>query len=150
LFRRSKNEIVRLRIETRVIFRRVVGSLCSRRPDRVRVLIVEDEVLLALHAEELVRELGFDTVGPVGRVKDAIELIASQDISIALLDVRLRRDEEVYPVADLLRKKAIPFILTTAFASDGIDKRYGKEIVIMKPYSQEELEAKLRQALKLS
>ena len=120
-----------------------------RKKDRnVRVLIVEDEVLLAMHIEDLVREMGFEVVGPVGRTDEAIDLIKSDDISVALLDVRLRQSETVYPAADLLRIKGIPFILTTAYGSESIDPRYAEDPVVKKPFTLRELESKLRTVLK--
>jgi DNA-binding response OmpR family regulator len=82
-----------------------------------RLLIVEDEYLLAREMADYFEDLGAEIVGPVGTVALALGLIASSRIQIAVLDVNLR-DERVYPVADLLTLKQIPFVFASGYGSE--------------------------------
>ena len=82
-----------------------------------RLLIVEDEYLLAREMADYFENLGVEIVGPVGTVAHALALIASSHIQIAVLDVNLR-NERVYPVADLLTLKQIPFVFASGYGSE--------------------------------
>jgi len=82
-----------------------------------RLLIVEDEYLLEREMADYFENLGAEIVGPVGTVAHALGLIASSRIQIAVLDVNLR-DERVYPVADLLTLKQIPFVFASGYGSE--------------------------------
>jgi DNA-binding response OmpR family regulator len=82
-----------------------------------RVLIVEDEYLLAREMADYFENIGAEIVGPVGTVEHALALIASTPIQIAVLDVNLR-DERVYPVADDLTSKKIPFVFASGYGSE--------------------------------
>jgi len=80
-----------------------------------RLLIVEDEYLLAQEMADYFENLGTEIVGPVGTVARALDLIASSRIQVAVLDVNLR-DERVYPVAEAL--KQIPFVFASGYGSE--------------------------------
>jgi DNA-binding NtrC family response regulator len=82
-----------------------------------RLLIVEDEYLLAREMADYFENIGAEIVGPVGTVEHALALIASSRIQIAVLDVNLR-DERVYPVADDLTSKKIPFVFASGYGSE--------------------------------
>jgi len=76
-------------------------------------LVVEDNVIIAMEAEQILEELGFATVHVCGSVAHALEVLDRGEISFALLDVELGRGENSSPVAEDLRRRGIPF----AFAS---------------------------------
>jgi DNA-binding NarL/FixJ family response regulator len=80
-------------------------------------LIVEDEYLLAQEMADYFENLGTEIVGPVGTVARALDLIASSHIQVAVLDVNLR-DERVYPVAEALTLKQIPFVFASGYGSE--------------------------------
>jgi DNA-binding NarL/FixJ family response regulator len=82
-----------------------------------RLLIVEDEYLLAREMADYFENIGAEIVGPVGTVEHALALIASSRVQIAVLDVNLR-DERVYPVADDLTSKKIPFVFASGYGSE--------------------------------
>jgi DNA-binding response OmpR family regulator len=82
-----------------------------------RILIVEDEYLLAREMADYFENIGAKIVGPVGTVEHALALIASSPVQIAVLDVNLR-DERVYPVADDLTSKKIPFVFASGYGSE--------------------------------
>jgi RNA polymerase sigma-70 factor (ECF subfamily) len=104
------------------------------RPSR-RVMVVEDEIWIAMALEEAVRDAGFEVVGPVGRLQDAIELARSQTIDAALLDIRLDR-EMVFPVADILLDRDVPFAFVTAFSESEIQRPHQGRPVWNKPINR--------------
>ena len=104
------------------------------------VLIAEDEFLLALEIEELVRDIGCQVMGPAGGVAELLRLIERTPCDLALLDVHLRHGETVYAAVDRLRALKIPFVFMTAYGEEGIDPRYAGERVICKPVSAKEIE----------
>lgn len=81
---------------------------------RARVLIVEDEYLMALTIESLVHASGYDVVGLASSVEAGLESVRRGGIDAALLDVNLR-GKLVTPVAKALADSAIPYILVTAY-----------------------------------
>lgn len=105
-----------------------------------RILIVEDEFLVALLMEETVRTLGHEVVGPVGVLTDAMRLAGTEDLSAAILDVHLQHGERVYPVVPILRRRGIPLVLTTAYRDTEIDPDCAGEMLLRKPFDQAELE----------
>ncbi len=101
-----------------------------------RVLIVEDEMLLALDLEEGLRDAGCEVVGPAGSLRSALRLVESSEIDAAILDVNLA-GERVFPVAHILCERGIPFVFATAYS--GSDELYPSEVRdvprLSKPYT---------------
>ena len=89
-----------------------------------RVLVVEDEYLLADDLREALEAAGAEVVGPVGTVTEALDLLARGPApDAALLDVNLQ-GEMVYPVADALRARGLPFVFTTGYDAQAIPQAY--------------------------
>jgi DNA-binding LytR/AlgR family response regulator len=82
-----------------------------------QVLIVEDEYFLAEDLAAYFTGIGAHVVGPAGTVGDAVRLVQSREIDAAVLDINLR-GERVYPVADLLRQKAVPFVFASGYGEE--------------------------------
>ena len=82
-----------------------------------RILIVEDNALLACDLQDLVGDFGASTVGPAHSVATGLELLDREQVDVALLDVNLG-DDHVWPVARLLRDKAIPFAFLSAACTE--------------------------------
>ena len=80
----------------------------------MRVLVVEDEFLVALELEEMVERLGFRVVGPAPTVAKARSLLERERPNVALLDVNLGGERST-PIAEILRQQGIPFVLTTGY-----------------------------------
>jgi CheY-like chemotaxis protein len=111
----------------------------GRRPTRPRrVMLVEDELLPAMLLEEIVRDAGFTVVGPVGRLQEAIDLAKAERIDAAVLDIRLDRDM-VFPVADILKGRRIPFAFVTAFPESEIKLPHRSRPVWSKPIDRPRL-----------
>lgn len=104
-----------------------------------RVLVVEDEYMIA---EEVVAELsdaGAETLGPVPSVGDAMHLIAAQDrIDGALLDVNLG-SEAIWPVVNLLLERGVPLVLATGYDASAIPPAYAHLPRCEKPASGKDL-----------
>lgn len=109
------------------------------------ILIVEDEYLIAMDMSCFLEELGAVIVGPESSVFDAMNHINNNTrIDAAILDVNLRK-EFVYPVADALRSRGIPFIFATGYDAKSIKCEYLDIPRCQKPVSSE----KIIQILKL-
>jgi CheY-like chemotaxis protein len=98
-----------------------------------RILIVEDEALVSMVIEEALRDLGCDIVGPVGTLDQALALARTEPLDGALLDVNLG-GEPVYPVADALSSRGIPFAFVTGYGEGGIIARYATAPALVKPF----------------
>ncbi len=101
-----------------------------------RILVVEDEMFVAMMVEDLLRGLGCDVVGPVSNVSDALTLVAKTRLDGAVLDVNLGR-ERVFPVADTLKQQAIPFVFVTGYGRTALTATYGGHPMIQKPFELE-------------
>ena len=86
----------------------------SRKAAAPRVLIVEDEPLIALDLESTLREAGYQVAGPAPSVDAALDIIAAEEIEAAVLDLNLHQQPSS-PVAAELRRRGIPFCLCTAY-----------------------------------
>jgi CheY-like chemotaxis protein len=80
-----------------------------------RLLIVEDEYILAADLAQSLEDVGVEVVGPAGSIEDALALIdAADDLDGAVLDVNVG-GERIYPVADMLRARGVPYVFTTGY-----------------------------------
>jgi PAS domain S-box-containing protein len=105
---------------------------------RRRVLLVEDETLIAMMMEGLLRDLELEVVGPFGTVHDALEAIRHEAIDAAILDVNLG-GEMAYPIAQLLQAKKVPFVFMTGYGSETITMPFANVRVFQKPLEREVL-----------
>jgi CheY-like chemotaxis protein len=110
-----------------------------------RVLIVEDEAMVAMLLEELLRELGCHVVEIAARVDSALTLIEAKVFDIAVLDVNLD-GEASYPVADELERRKIPFLFATGYGAQAMPENYRLHTVLQKPFRKQEFEAALLKA----
>ena len=112
----------------------------TTRPMAVRrVMVVEDEALVALVLADQLTDMGLSVVGPCGSVKEAQAAVAEGDFDAAILDVNLG-GELVYPVADQLVSLGIPFVFVTGYGRESIDRRFAQALVLEKPVERELLE----------
>lgn len=117
----------------------MIGAAASggakRRPVAgARVLVVEDESLVAMMLGDMLEDLGVTVVGPVGTRGTALQLLASgARIDLALLDVNLG-GENVYDVAEALAGIGVPFVFVSGYGAGGIDPRYAQAPVLAKPF----------------
>ena len=103
-----------------------------------RIMIVEDESLVALALAEYLTELGFSIVGPFANLADAKNAVAQGHVDAAILDVNLA-GEPIYPLAEILVELDIPFVFTTGYGAESIDPRFKNAPALQKPIEQEAL-----------
>jgi DNA-binding NarL/FixJ family response regulator len=94
-------------------------------PRRARVLVVEDEALVALELAAGLALAGYEVVGPFGRVAPALDRLADGLPDAALLDVNIA-GEPVEPVADLLADRGVPFAFVTAYGEPPWPRHAGR------------------------
>lgn len=111
-----------------------------------RVLIVEDEMLIAMMLQDMIADAGLEVEGVANSLKAGMDLASRADFDLAILDVNLN-GEEVYPVAEILRKRGIPFIFSSGYGVGSIKSEFGKVPQVMKPFQQNMLMAALKAAL---
>ena len=111
-----------------------------------RILIVEDEAMIALLIEDVLTDLGSTVVGPAARLDEALALARSAEVDLAALDLNLAGDP-VYPVAEALAERGIPFVFMTGYGQLGIAEPWRGRPSIAKPFRPSQLATFLREAL---
>ncbi len=106
--------------------------------DGLRVLVVEDTVLVAELIVEQLGEHGCSVVGPAARLSDALRLAAREQFDGALLDVNLA-GEHSFPVAALLAARGVPFIFLSGYGSLSLPAEFDAAPRLLKPFEMEEL-----------
>lgn len=109
-----------------------------------RVLVVEDEITVALLIEDMVHELAYEVAGIVSRLDDAMRLLDSETFDLAMLDVHLN-GKMVFPFAAELEAREIPFLFATAYGARGIPEEFRSHMVLQKPFGPVELRRALVQ-----
>jgi CheY-like chemotaxis protein len=107
-----------------------------------RILLVEDEAIIAFAMEDMLDELGCDIVGPALRLEEAIQLAIAAQIDAAILDVNLNNLRS-YPVAEELERRGIPFVFATGYDREGLEWTGSPTELIAKPYRKEQVEVAL-------
>lgn len=107
-----------------------------------RVLVVEDEMTVAMLIEDMVCELNYEVAGVVSRLADAVEALEKDSFDLAILDVHLD-GETVFPFAAELDRREIPYIFATAYGTRGIPAEYRQHTVLQKPFGPVELRGAL-------
>lgn len=109
-----------------------------------RILIVEDEFLVALEAANMLAELGATVIGPAHHAERAIEFARTEALDAALLDINLGSSTSE-DVADCLRSRGIPVVFATGYGQlAGVDPL---AVVVDKPYSQDQIVAALSRVI---
>lgn len=106
----------------------------------LRLLIVEDETLISLLIETTVRDLGHEAAGCAYSVADALTVLDErpETIDAAMLDVNLG-GRLVYPVADALEARCIPYAFLTGYGAHGVPARFSHARVMQKPFTEDDL-----------
>jgi CheY-like chemotaxis protein len=102
-----------------------------------RVLIVEDEMIVALFLEDLLGEFGYEVAGVAGHLDQA--MAHSPDYDMAVLDVHLN-GRNVFDFADTLAARGTPFVFATGYGERGIPERHRGRPVLQKPFTPAELQ----------
>lgn len=103
-----------------------------------RVLIVEDEMIVALFIEDLLTDLGHRVTATVSRMEEAMALAEGDDFDLAILDVHLH-GQPVFPLAERLLARGIPFVFATGYGIRGVPEHLRGAPTLQKPFRPDEL-----------
>lgn len=107
-----------------------------------RVLVVEDEYLIRMLLEDMLDELGYDLAAAVGTIAEAREHASKGDFNAAVLDVNLD-GQEIYPVADIIAQRGLPFVFVTGYGQGSLAEPYRGRPSLQKPFQAEQLKSAL-------
>ena len=113
------------------------------------MLVVEDEMLIALDIEATLHALGCGVIGPMASLKNALRAATFEMFDAAILDVTIRT-EFVYPVAEKLLQRGIPFALASGYGQWALPEPMRAHPRLTKPFTTEQLEAQIWELLKMS
>ena len=113
----------------------------------VRVLLIEDETLIALLLEDMLTDLGCTILGSASTVEAAIAMLDRTPPDIAVLDINLG-GEKSYAVAEALAKRGVKFVFSTGYTDGRLESPWQDRPVLQKPFGQEQLAEALDAALK--
>ena len=112
----------------------------------LRVFVVEDEFNILLLLEDTLTSFGCVVVYIASTLAEALEHSEICDVDIAVLDINLA-GEKVYPAAETLRRRKIPFVFSTGYGRSGVEPEWSGFPVVQKPFLRHQLEAGLKEAL---
>lgn len=110
-----------------------------------RVLVAEDEFVIALEVGEALRRAGFEVVGPAATAGEAERLAAEEPLDAAVLDLELR-DGTAVAAADALAGRGIPFVFLSGYGAEVLPGHLRGRAVLDKPFAVERLPAALAEA----
>ena len=103
-----------------------------------RVLVVEDEYLIRMLLEDMLADLGYAIAEAVGTIAEARQVAATGAFDVAILDVNVD-GEEIYPVADILAQRGLPFVFVTGYGEGSLLAKYRSRPALQKPFQSEQL-----------
>jgi two-component SAPR family response regulator len=111
----------------------------------LKVLVVEDESLVALDIENMLEEMGCKVVASVPRLLGALDLASRLDFDLAVLDINLA-GEVVYPLAFRLAARGIPFVFSTGYSTASLPPELNDRPILKKPVMLANLKRAVAQA----
>jgi DNA-binding response OmpR family regulator len=109
-----------------------------------RVIVVEDEMMIAMLLEDMLTDLGHTVVGVAGRLDSALALARETDADMAILDVNLS-GEVSFPVAKVLTERGLPFMFATGYGVLGLEPPFQNTLTLKKPFELKDLSQALQQ-----
>lgn len=103
-----------------------------------RILVVEDEFLLAAHIGGLMEDEGFDVIGPTGMLDEAVKIARDEELDAALLDVNIVGGP-IDDVAEILADRGVPFVFVTGYSRDHLPKKFREWTMVSKPFDDRAL-----------
>lgn len=103
-----------------------------------RILVIEDEFLIALDIAGALEDAGFTVVGPAGTIGEALNAVERGGFDVALLDANLS-GQPVGVVADALKSRAMPFAFVTGYGRDHLPTAHRGAPLVKKPFTSSEL-----------
>ncbi len=112
----------------------------------IRVLVVEDEMLILMAIEDMLSDLGCKSVTVAGTLEKALQLVDTNSFDLATIDVNLN-GQRSYPVARALSDRGVPFAFSTGYGEHGVGEGFGQRPVLNKPFDYPQLIKVLTQLL---
>ena len=109
----------------------------------MRILVVEDDLAIAVLIEEVLQDLGCVVVGPVGKLDAALRLASDEALDAAILDVTIRGGK-VFPVVRLLQDRGVPFALASGYGDWALPEALQNQPRLVKPFTAGDLMAQVR------
>ncbi|MDQ0466629.1 CheY-like chemotaxis protein [Caulobacter ginsengisoli] len=109
----------------------------------LKILVVEDEMLVSMLVEDMLGDLGCTVVGPAASLEEALALAQDSEIDIALLDVNLA-GKAIYPVADVLKARGVRYVFASGYGDPNTDGPHQGVPTLQKPFRMGDLEQVLR------
>ena len=114
------------------------------------VLVVEDESLVAMLLETILDDMGCAVVGPESNIDDGlISATTEPSLDAALLDVNVA-GREVFPVAEALKARGVPFVFSTGYGEAGLPEHWRGNPTIQKPFTEGAIREALMRAMNIS
>jgi len=107
-----------------------------------RVLVVEDESLIAMLVEDGLETLGYEVVGPVGTVDAALRIVEKTPFDLALLDINLG-GKQSFPIAEALESRGIPYVFLTGYDRSSLPLAFQHRFGLQKPFRMSALQQAL-------
>ncbi|MDO9223884.1 MAG: response regulator [Caulobacter sp.] len=108
----------------------------------LRVLVVEDEMLVSMLLEDMLADFGCSVVGPAPTIAEAMPLATSAEIDVAVLDMNLG-GAPIFPVADALKARGVPYIFASGYGAGSLGEDHRDTPMLQKPFRQADLERAL-------
>ena len=115
-------------------------------PRATRILIVEDELMIRMLLDDMLRELGYTIAAEVGRIDEALDAVKTGGFDVAILDVNLS-GENTAPVAEALAARGVPFVFATGYGEHGLPEAFRDRPTLKKPFQMDGLSQVLQSAL---
>jgi CheY-like chemotaxis protein len=109
------------------------------------ILVVEDELIVAMMIEQMIEDVGATAIGPATSLEQALDLATNAELDVAILDLNLN-GKRTGGVATLLRDRGVPFVFATGYGSSGRED-FGQKGVLQKPFQMAQFVSALTSAI---
>ena len=115
-----------------------------------RVLVVEDESLVAMLLETILEDMGCVPVGPAATVEEGLQMASEGDpVDAALLDVNVA-GKQFFPIAEALKARGVPFVFSTGYGEGGLPDQWRGQPTLQKPFTEAAVRDALMKAMGLA
>lgn len=115
-----------------------------------RVLVVEDESLVAMLLETILEDMGCVPVGPAATVDEGLRMaVDDEPLDAALLDVNVA-GRQVFPIAEALKARGVPFVFSTGYGEGGLPDEWRGQPTLQKPFTEAAVRDALMKAMGLA